>query len=335
MKIIFSRCMLLISQVFVFIAFSFQVASAEISQEQITKYYNSIVSINSKVPPDARSAPSLGTQREGNGVIIDRNLILTIGYIVTEATEIEIGLADGRSLPGVLVGYDHTTGFGIIRPVLKMDLVGLKLGNSDEIKLDEPLFIMPSKRRGVGSVAKMVSRRPFSGWWEYYLDKPIFTLPANEDWGGTPLLNTDGEILGVGSLFVPDAASEGSFSPGNMFVPINLLKPILNDLVEHGRRQSDIKPYLGITSEDFSGSVVVSRVRQGGPAFHAGIKAKDVITAVNGVKVSTLQNFYQAVRASGSAGVKIRLSVNRQNQPLDFTLLSIDRLDLLRKPKSF
>ena len=332
---IFLKFLLFQSQVVLLSTFVIQVAIAEVTQDKITEYYDAIVSISSKVPSDARSAASLGTQREGNGVVIDNNLILTIGYIVTEASEIEIGLADGRSLPGILVGYDHTSGFGIIRPLLKTDLVSLKLGDSDKIKLDEPLFVMPAKRRGVGSVAKMVSRRPFSGWWEYYLDKPIFTLPANEDWGGTPLLNTDGEILGVGSLFVPDAASEGSFSPGNMFVPINLLKPILDDLIQYGRRQSDIKPYLGITSEDFAGSVVVRRVREGGPAFNAGLRPKDVITAVNGVPVSTLQKFYTVIHGSGSAGIKINLSVKRQNQPLEFTLKSIDRLDLLTKPKSF
>ncbi|MGA1067034.1 MAG: S1C family serine protease [Alphaproteobacteria bacterium] len=332
---IFLKFLLFQSQVVLLSTFVIQVAIAEVTQDKITEYYDAIVSISSKVPSDARSAASLGTQREGNGVVIDNNLILTIGYIVTEASEIEIGLADGRSLPGILVGYDHTSGFGIIRPLLKTDLVSLKLGDSDKIQLDEPLFVMPAKRRGVGSVAKMVSRRPFSGWWEYYLDKPIFTLPANEDWGGTPLLNTDGEILGVGSLFVPDAASEGSFSPGNMFVPINLLKPILDDLIQYGRRQSDIKPYLGITSEDFAGSVVVRRVREGGPAFNAGLRPKDVITAVNGVPVSTLQKFYTVIHGSGSAGIKINLSVKRQNQPLEFTLKSIDRLDLLTKPKSF
>jgi len=332
---IFLKFLFFQSKVFLLSTFVIQVAIAEVTQDKITEYYDAIVSIRSKVPSDARSALSLGTQREGNGVVIDNNLILTIGYIVTEASEIEIGLADGRSLPGILVGYDHTSGFGIIRPLFETDLVSLKLGDSDKIQLDEPLFVMPSKRRGVGSVAKMVSRRPFSGWWEYYLDKPIFTLPANEDWGGTPLLNTDGEILGVGSLFVPDAASEGSFSPGNMFVPINLLKPILDDLIQYGRRQSDIKPYLGITSEDFAGSVVVRRVREGGPAFNAGLQAKDVITAVNGVPVSTLEKFYKVIHGSGSAGITINLSVKRQNQPLEFTLKSIDRLDLLTKPKSF
>ena len=170
------------------------VAVAEITNKQISKYYNSIVSVNARVPSDAITARSLGTEREGNGVIIDDNRILTIGYIITEASEIEIGLADGTKLPAVMVGYDHSSGFGIIKPVFHVELEGLKLGNSDKIQLDEPLLIMPSKQRGIGSVAKMVSRRPFSGWWEYYLDKPIFTFPVNNDWGGTPLLNSRGRF---------------------------------------------------------------------------------------------------------------------------------------------
>ena len=310
-------------------------AVAEITNKQISKYYNSIVSVNARVPSDAMTAHSLGTEREGNGVIIDDNRILTIGYIIIEASEIGIGLADGTKLPAVMVGYDHSSGFGIIKPVFHVELEGLKLGDSDKIQLDEPLFIMPSKQRGIGSVAKMVSRRPFSGWWEYYLDKPIFTFPVNNDWGGTPLLNSEGEVLGIGSLFVQDAASEGSFSPGNMFVPINLLKPIFKDLIEFGRRQSDIKPYLGITSRQASGSVYVSRVREGGPAFKAGIQPEDIIKSVNGISISTLQNFYQEIWKSGNAGVAIKLGIDRNNQLLELTVETVDRLDLLTKQKSF
>jgi len=286
------------------------------------------------VPSDARSVSSLGKERDGNGVIISENFILTIGYIITEASEIEIGLPNGKTLPGKVVGYDHTSGFGIIKPILKTELMGLKLGDSDKIQLDEELYIIPSIRRGPPSVAKLVSRRPFSGWWEYYLNKPIFIVPANRDWGGTPLLNSRGEILGIGSLYVSDAASKGSISPGNMFVPINLLKPILNDLIQYGRRKSDIKPFMGITFGNSQGQIIINRVREGGPAFNAGILPNDIIKSVNGVPVTTLENFYEEVWQSGTAGVKITINVLRDNQAIEFVLKTIDRVDLLTKQKS-
>ena len=251
------------------------VAVAEITNKQISKYYNSIVSVNARVPSDAITARSLGTEREGNGVIIDDNRILTIGYIITEASEIEIGLADGTKLPAVMVGYDHSSGFGIIKPVFHVELEGLKLGDSDKIQLDEPLLIMPSKQRGIGSVAKMVSRRPFSGWWEYYLDKPIFTFPVNNDWGGTPLLNSKGEVLGIGSLFVQDAASEGTFSPK---IESNVAVNNVSFKIASGET-------YGIVGESGSGKSTIARLISGIYKPDEGSIQFDGLDLLNGKKL--------------------------------------------------
>ena len=173
------------------------------TEEEVKKLYDSIVRIYSIVPPDARTANSLGTERRGSGVIIDDKHILTIGYIVIEAKKITIGLRNGKKIPGRLSGYDHTSGFGIISPIIKTELKSLKLGNSSKIDIDQPLYILPSPFKGSGSIAKMVSRRPVAGWWEYYLDRPIYTFPTNQSWAGSPLINSNGEILGIGSLFKP------------------------------------------------------------------------------------------------------------------------------------
>ena len=236
---------------------------ADFTKDKIDLFYESIVSVHSTVPPEARTAASLGVEREGNGVAIDENHILTIGYIVIESESIEIGLSDGRRLPATLVGYDHTSGFGIIKSVVPLKMPPLQLGNSDNINSEQDLLILPSPNRGAGSIVRSVSRRPFTGWWEYFVESPIYTTPPNGLWAGAPILNEKGEVLGIGSLFVSETLP-GISSPGNMSVPINLLKPILGDLISSGRRKSKIQPYLGISSDDSNDQIIEARVNDGG-----------------------------------------------------------------------
>ena len=307
---------------------------ADLTKEKVGQFYESIVSVRSIVPAEARTAASLGVEREGNGVAIDEKHILTIGYIVIEAKSIEIGLSDGRRLPAKLVGYDHTTGFGIIKSIVPLKMPPLQLGNSDNIKTEQDLLILPSSNRGAGSIVRSVSRRPFTGWWEYFVENPIYTTPPNGLWAGAPILNKNGEILGIGSLFVSESVP-GISSPGNMSVPINLLKPILEDLISSGRRKSKVQPYLGISSDDSNDQVIVTRVSDGGPAFQAGIKPQDVIMAINGSQVSNLKSFYEKVWKYGEAGVTIELGVLRRGEIMNFKLKTVDRLDYFFKPQSF
>jgi len=307
---------------------------ADLTKEKIEQFYESIVSVRSIVPSEARTAASLGVEREGNGVAIDEKHILTIGYIVIESESIEIGLPDGRRLPAKLVGYDHTTGFGIIKSIVPLKMPSLKLGDSDNIDSEQDLLILPSPNRGAGSIVRSVSRRPFTGWWEYFVENPIYTTPSNGLWAGAPILNNNGEILGIGSLFVSESVP-GIFSPGNMSVPINLLKPILEDLISNGRRKSKIQPYLGISSDDSNNQIIVTRISDGGPAFQAGIRPQDIIVTINGSQVSDLKSFYQKLWKSGEAGITIELSVLRRGTIMNFSVKTVDRLDYFFTPQSF
>jgi len=299
------------------------------------RFYDSVVDIYAKVPPEARTANSLGQERAGTGVVIDGGYILTIGYLVIEASEIKIGVSNGQTIPGTLVGYDHTTGFGILKSVVPAPLTALTLGDSGKIQVDERLLILPSPQQGLSSLAQMVSRRPFAGWWEYYLEDPIYTFPTNQAWAGAPLLNSEGEILGIGSLFVADAVSQGVMSPGNLFVPINLLKPILADLTEFGRRTTNIKPYLGLSSDDSSGQVIITRVNKGSPSAKVGILAQDIITHVNQTPVTTLKEFYEAVWGSGESGSIVSLGITRAGQEISVRVQTVDRMDYFVKPRSY
>ena len=305
------------------------------SSQRAHRFYDSVVDIYAKVPPEARTANSLGQERSGTGVVIDGGYILTIGYLVIEASEIKVGLPNGHVVPGMLVGYDHTTGFGLLKSVVPISVTSLTLGDSDKIQVDESLLILPSPQQGFSSLAQMVSRRPFAGWWEYYLENPIYTFPTNQAWAGAPLLNAEGKILGIGSLFVADAVSQGMMSPGNLFVPINLLKPILAELTEFGRRKTNVKPYLGLSSDDSSGRVVITRVNQGSPAVQAGILAQDIITHVNQIPVTTLKDFYEALWGSGESGSIVSLGITRGDQEISLRVQTVDRMDYFVKPKSY
>jgi serine protease Do len=305
------------------------------TEEDILNIYKSVVKIDSIIPPEARTAQSLGTVRGGNGVVIDDKHILTIGYIVVEAETITISLPDGKKFPGELIGYDHTTGFGILRTIIQSNLTPLKIGDSDQLTKEDFLYVLPYLTEGRPSAVKMVSRRSFAGWWEYFLDKPIYTYPANSSFAGSALINEYGEVLGIGSLYVGDAAATGISSPGNMFVPINDLKPILDDLIENGRRTKDIKPYMGLTSSDNTGQVKITRVNDNGPAAKAGFSVNDTILAVNSEKINNIEDFYKVVWSFGGPGTKLQFDIERNQEKLNIELTTMDRNDFFVKPKYY
>ena len=321
----------------IFISFP-SIASAEnlINQKQmLKKIFESIVNIDAKIYENARTSNTLGKFREGSGVVIDSKNILTIGYLVLEAKEITIGLFNGKKIPGKLTGYDPISGFGIVSPIIPTELKPLKFGDSNKIDIDEKLYILPSQKQGPGSEVKLVSRRPFFGWWEYYLENPIYTFPTNQSWAGSALTNTKGEILGIGSLFIRDATSPGIFSPGNMFVPVNLLKPILQDLKKYGHRKSDLKPYIGLSPIENKGKIIVSRVSIDGPSDVAGIKKNDVIISINGNLIKSLQNFYLYLWNIGKSEVLIDIIILRDGKKINFKVRSKDRMNYYVKSKSY
>jgi serine protease Do len=305
------------------------------SEEDVRRIYQSVVKIDSIVPSDARTANSLGTIRGGNGIVIDDKHILTIGYIVVEAETITITLPNGGVVPAELAGYDHTTGFGILKTILPSKLTPLQIGNSDKLNKEDLLYVLPYLTEGAPSAVKMVSRRSFTGWWEYFLDKPIYTHPMNTSFAGSALINEFGELLGIGSLYVSDAASEGVPSPGNLFVPINDLKPILNDLIVNGKRTADVKPYMGLTSNDDTGKVMVTRVNDDGPAAKAGFKENDIILKVNKINIQDTEKFYKTVWSQGGPGTLLDFEIERNNQIISLKLTTMDRNDFFVKPKYY
>jgi S1-C subfamily serine protease len=300
-------------------------ATSALAQPSPEETLSAVVAVSAKIQRDARSAATLGTERRGSGALIRDEYVLTIGYLVMEAGAVEVRSASGRTVPATLAAFDAPSGLGLLKLGAPLDGRPLALGDSAALTEREPAMVVNAPGREGVNIVYVVSRRPFSGSWEYHLDSAIFTYPAVPEWSGAPLIGPKGELLGIGSLVVGDAAGQGTQSPGNLFVPIDLLKPILADLIAKGRRNAPARPWLGVNTDELRGRIFVSRVSPEGPAEQAGLRPDDIVLAVAGQEVTTLADFYRRVWARGPAGVEVPLQVLRGAQVRSLTVRSMDR----------
>ncbi|HKU70554.1 MAG TPA: S1C family serine protease [Burkholderiales bacterium] len=290
---------------------------------------DAVVKLSIKAVPNARTAENLGAEREGTGIIFgDKGLILTIGYLILEAGSILIVAGDGRVYPASVVGYDHSSGFGVLRS--SIDTRPFELGSSADLR--ELATVLIAAHGGAGGVSRscVVSRRRFTGWWEYMIDGGIFTAPPRFEHSGAGLIDDSGKLVGIGSLWVSDALEAGAAFPGNMFVPVDLLKPKLEDLLSTGRVREPARPWLGVYSEEIQGHVVVTRVLPESPAAKAGLARGDIILGVEGEAVGHQSEFYQRLWATGEAGAPVVLHVLHKRSVRQLTVTSMDRMAFLR-----
>ncbi|HEX7605153.1 MAG TPA: S1C family serine protease [Usitatibacter sp.] len=293
---------------------------------------NAVVTVSMKALPNARSIATLGGERTGSGVAVaPSGLVLTIGYLILEADSVEVTTNAGRTVPATVAAYDHATGFGLLRPVAALGVKPIRMGSSRSVEELDQLMIAAGGGEDSVSVATVVSRRLFAGYWEYLVDSAIFTSPPRADHSGAALINRDGELVGIGSLLVMDAMTPGERLPGNMFVPIDLLKPILDELIATGRQKAGIRPWLGLSSLEEDGRIKVLRVTEGGPAEEAGIGAGDIILMMGGRKVEKLEDFYRRLWSAGAPGIDVNLKVLHGTDIRDVKVHSIDRFEFIRK----
>ncbi len=303
------------------------------------KIIESVVMVQSKIPATARTANSLGTERQGSGIVIDDSgLVLTIGYLVMESDAITLVNYSGKSIPARFIAYDHTSGFGLVRALSPTGVLPVEMGASSEMAEKSLALVVSLGDSRPATPVQIVSRRTFAGPWEYLLDQAIYTMPPHRGFGGAALINEQGQLVGVGSLFVNDAMGKEIATPGNMFVPIDLLKPILPELLANGRRIKSPGPWLGIYTSAQGGRVFVTRVADSGPAQIAGIKAGDIVMGVGGKRVTDMIDFYQRVRSSGAAGSNVHIDLLPHGtaglEIKQVIVKSQDRNDWLSKPLS-
>jgi S1-C subfamily serine protease len=293
-----------------------------------------VVGLRAVIPPDALTARTLGIERFGNGVLIRNDgVVLTIGYLVTEAETIWISLVDGRAVPGHVLGYDQETGFGLVQALARLDLPALALGRSRDAEVSEAVVVAGAGGRPYALAARIVAKQEFAGYWEYVLDEAIFTAPAHPNWGGTALIGRAGDLLGIGSLQLEQPAAQGGSAHLNMSVPIDLLKPILDDLLTLGRPNRPSRPWLGLYATEFDGKIAIVGLADRGPAHGVDLRTGDIVVAVAGAKVNKLTEFFRRIWALGQAGIEVPLTIQRDGRSIELRLRSGDRNHFLKGPR--
>ena len=294
---------------------------------------DSVVLLRAEIPEDAFTAPILGTERAGNGVVIrDDGLVVTIGYLITEAESIWLTTNRGVAVPGHALAYDQSTGLGLVLPLGSLGVRPLERASAADVDTNAEVIVIGHGGRPHSLKAKVVAKREFAGYWEYVLDEALFTAPAHPQWGGAALVGEDGQLLGIGSLLVQETVG-GKTVDGNMFVPIDLLAPILDELLTLGRTARPPRPWLGIYTAEMDGHLVIGGLAPGGPAERAGVKLGDLVLEVGGERVAGLAAMFRRIWSAGPAGSEVTLTLSRRGASSKIRIRSADRGDFLKKPR--
>jgi S1-C subfamily serine protease len=311
---------------------SFQPKSGQ-TQFDLERAFDAVVLVRSEVPEDAHSAATLGTERGGYGAVIrEDGLVLTIGYLINEASQIWLTTNRGASIAGYPLAYDQATGFGLIQPLGKLAAPHLQRGLASDVKVGDSAFVIGHGGGAHSLKTRVIAKQEFAGYWEYVLDEALFTAPAHPQWGGAALLDAQGNLIGTGSLLVQQEVN-GEPIHVNMFVPTGLLNPIFDSMLKTGRGPHPPRPWLGMSTQDADGQLVVARLSPNGPASRAGVRVGDVVLGVSASRVDGLAEFFRTVWRLGTAGIEVPLTLSRAGDVLHITVKSADRNDFLRKPK--
>jgi serine protease Do len=308
-------------------------ADIEAQSRALQRASDAVLGVTARAVPDARSIATLGPQRQGSGVVIGEDgLVLTIGYLILEAESVVLLTDDGREVPATVVAYDVATGFGLLRPLTPLRLAPVPLGRSGTLSSEEPLVVVSGGEEGAVSGARLVSRRGFSGNWEYHIDGALYTAPARRDHSGAGLFNGRGELVGIGSLWMADVRGDGSARlSGNLFVPVDLLTPVLAEMRARGASRASERAWVGLQCAETGSGLRVLRVNPDSPADVAGVEAGDTIERIDGTAVVTLEAFYKTLWAGGPPERDVTLSVLRAGQPVELTVRTVDRMKTFRR----
>lgn len=312
-------------------------AAGETSIEQqsraLSRASDAVLGLRTQAIEDARSARTLGAERQGSGVLIAADgLVLTIGYLILEAEQVELVTDDDRHIPARVVGYDVATGFGLVQALSPVQRAPAPLGSAAALAANETLVVVSGGQDATVGPARLASRRNFSGYWEYHVDGALFTAPARQDHSGAGLFNLNGELVGIGSLVVGDAfGPDATRTPGNMFVPVDLLKPILTELRERGSTQASARAWIGVNCIENAGEIRVARISDDSPADVAGLQPGDRIVRIDGIAVDKLEALWKRLWSGASAERAVQLDIERDGQPQTLTVQSVDRAKTLRR----
>jgi S1-C subfamily serine protease len=294
----------------------------------------SVLGVRASVPEDAFTAGTLGTERAGNGVVIGKDgIVLTIGYLVTEAETIWLNTNDGRAVPGHALAYDQETGFGLVQALGKLNVPALPLGESSAARIGDKVVVGGAGGQQRSVAAHIAAKQEFAGYWEYLLEEALFTAPAHPNWGGTAVIDKRGNLIGIGSLHLQQARDNAPAEHLNMVVPVDLLKPVYDDLLTLGRQNKPPRPWLGLYATEIDGKVVVAGMASKAPARQANIHTGDIVLSLAGKEIGDLGTLYRSIWALGPAGVEVPMVVFRDGRTMTMTLRSADRASFLKKAR--
>jgi serine protease Do len=311
-----------------------ELAASPSAPKALTQTVNAVVGIKSIATPGARSIDTLGRERTGSGILIDTDgHVLTIGYLLIEADQVMVETDAGLKVPAAVIAYDQASGFGLVKAIAPLKLAPATIGSSARLKVSEQVLTVSGGEDGGVAAALLVSKRPFAGYWEYLLDEALFTSPARPDHSGAALVNVAGELVGVGSLLVNNAAQDTERMQGNMFIPIDLLKPILAELKAKGKSRASTRPWLGLSSTEQDGRLRVLRVSRESPAADAGVEVGDLVLAINGIKVESLRAFYAELWRMPSPDSEVELTLLKGAELRKLKVKAQDRSRSMVKPQ--
>ena len=314
-------------------AWAQQAPATTLPIKMVERVMQSVVAIQARTDDDASTARTLGQRRQGSGVVIAPDLVLTIGYLLIEAQSVDLIDRQGRRIPAQVKAVDTVSGFGLVRSLVPLRLEPVPLGDSDVVKAPAKVLTL-GQGEGELTELQVVSRKPFAGNWEYLLETPLMTLPAVNNWSGAGLFDEAGQLIGLGSLLVPDVFGDSKPMPGNLYVPLNELKPQLVELLRNGKRTGPAQSWLGISSQAVrGGGLMVQRVTPESPASQAGIQAGDVLVALQGRLIDNLPDFYRQLWTSGPAGSTLEITVKRLGQERKIRITTGDRAQSLKAPR--
>ena len=301
--------------------------------QTVERLMQSVVAVQSRTDDDASTVRTLGQRRQGSGVVIGPDLVLTIGYLLIEAQSVDLIDRQGRRVPAQVRAVDTVSGFGLVRSLVPLRLEPVPLGDSDAVKAPTKVLTLGQGEAELTEL-EVISRKPFAGNWEYLLESPLMTVPAVNNWSGAGLFDASGQLIGLGSLLVPDVFGDAKPMPGNLYVPLNELKPQLSELLRNGKRTGPPQSWLGISSQALrEGGLMVQRVTPESPASQAGIEAGDILVALQGRAIDNLPDFYRQLWTWGPAGSALQITVKRQGQEKKIQIITGDRALSMKPPR--
>lgn len=291
----------------------------------VERTQDSIVRFQAYIPEECRSSRILGGFRQGTGLVINsQGHILTVGYLIMEATEVQVILADDTTVQAKVAGVDFETGFGILQLVDSVDVPAIAIGRSSQVSDDQLTLTIggsTGEQTRIVTNGRIFSTGLFIGYWEYLLENALYVVPQNPAFGGSPLLNIEGEAIGVVSLQL------NQHQGMNLAIPVDLLHTIETELVQYGRVISRVpRSWIGVYHAPYTEGVIVVDVVQEGPAHKAGIQKGDIITHINDVRITGEEHFLRQLWTIPIHS-QFHMTFLRRNKPQTLTIWGLDRYE--------